>query len=333
MYPVVKILVTGASGFIGQNLVPRLVERGHAVRTFGRTSSAPPALSKLGVEHSRGDVTNPEQVLAAVRGCQMVFHLAGLVSYRKKDKARQYAVNVLGTRHVMNACLWEKVERVVHTSSVAALGLPRKGEIGSEEIEYNLKGLELAYCDTKHEAEEEVRKFYSNGLNVITLNPGIIFGEGDTHPHHHAIFAAMSKGSLIGVPAGGVTFSDIHDVVDAYLNCVDRGRFGQRYIVVSTNLSFKEAAFIFARLTGARAPLFTIPGPLLLALGTLAEDFLPAFGINPPLTRQAAWLSQHDIFFSSDKACAELGFRQTPFEETVRRTAPYYLGKALAPSV
>jgi dihydroflavonol-4-reductase len=328
----VKILVTGASGFIGQNLVPRLIQLGHDVRTFGRASAAPQALAKLGVEHARGDVTNPEQVAAAVKDCEMVFHLAGLVSYRKKDQARQYAVNVLGTRHVMQACLREKVGRVVHTSSVAAFGLPRKGEIGNEEIEYNLKGLGLAYCDTKHEGEQEVMKFYSNGLNVIILNPGIIFGEGDTHPHHHAIFAAMSKGSLIGVPPGGVTFSDIHDVVDAYISCLSKGRFGQRYSIVSSNLSFKEAASIFAKLNGARAPLFKIPGAVLVGLGTFAEDVLPAFGVNPPLTRQAAWLSQHDIFFGSEKACAELDFHQTPFEETVRRTAPYYLGKTLATS-
>jgi dihydroflavonol-4-reductase len=328
-----KVLVTGASGFIGQNLVPRLVELGHEVRTFGRASQPPQALAKLRVEHARGDVTNPEQVNAAVKGCQFVFHLAGLVSYRKKDVARQYGVNVVGTRHVMQACLREKVGRVVHTSSVAAMGIPRRGEIGTEDIEYNLKGLGLAYCDTKHEAEIEVAKFYSNGLNVITLNPGIIFGEGDTHPHHHAIFTAMTKGWMIGVPPGGVTFSDINDVVGAYLSSLENGRAGQRYAIVSANLSFKEAAVTFAKLNGARPPLFKIPGPLLVALGSLAEDFLPAFGIKPPLTRQAAWLSQHEIFFSSEKACKELGFKQTPFEETVRRTAPYYLGKTLVTSL
>jgi len=328
-----KILVTGASGFIGQNLVPRLVEIGHEVRTFGRASAPPKLLAALKIEHARGDVTNPEQVLAAVKGCDMVFHLAGLVSYRKKDLARQYAVNVLGTRHVMNACLKEKVSRVIHTSSVAALGIPRRGEIGSEEIEYNLKGLGLTYCDTKHEAELEVSKFYSQGLNVVTLNPGIIFGEGDTHPHHHAIFAAMSKGWMIGVPPGGVTFSDIHDVVAAYLSCLTKGRAGQRYVIVSANLSFQEAAIILAKLNGARPPLFKVPGSLLVSLGILAEDFLPAFGVRPPLTRQAAWLSQHEIFFSSAKASAELDFQPTPFEDTVRRTAPYYLGKALATSV
>lgn len=322
-----KVLVTGASGFIGQNLVPRLIQLGHEVRTFGRASAPAHAFAKLPVEHAYGDVTNPEQVDAAVRGCQFVFHLAGLVSYRKKDKIRQHAVNVVGTRHVMQACLKEKVSRVVHTSSIAAMGIPKQGEIGTEDIDYNLSGRGLTYCDTKHEAELEVMKAYSNDLNVVILNPGIIFGEGDTHPHHHAIYAAMSKGCMIGVPPGGVTFSDINDVIDAYLKCINQGRAGQRYALVSANLSFKDAAVIFARLNDARPPLFKVPGKLLVALGAMAEDILPVFGISPPLSRQAAWLSQYEIFFSCAKASRELNFHPTPFEETVRRTAPYYLGK------
>jgi dihydroflavonol-4-reductase len=304
------------------------------VRTFGRASQPPQVLARLeNLEHARGDVTNPEQVNAAVKGCDIVYHLAGLVSYRKKDVARQYAVNVLGTKNVMQACLNAKIGRVIHMSSVAAMGIPQKGKIASEDIEYNLSGLGLTYCDTKQQAEVEVVKFYSHGLNVIILNPGIVFGEGDTHPHHHAIFAAMSKGWMIGVPPGGVTFSDINDVVGAMENCIEKGRGGQRYILVSANLTFREAALIFAKLNGARPPLFTIPAPLMVAIGSMVEQFSPAFHIKPPLTRQAAWLSQHEIFFDSQKAIKELDFHQTPFEETVKRTAPYYLGATPATSI
>jgi dihydroflavonol-4-reductase len=324
------ILVTGASGFIGQNLVGRLLDLGHRVRSIGRSSSLPKHLAALNIEHHPCDITNPEQVDAAVSGCELVFHLAGLVSYRNSDRVRQYAVNVLGTRNVMQACLKSKIKRVIHASSIAALGIPEPGELGSEDIQYNLAGLGLTYCDTKHEAELEVWKSYQNGLDVVILNPGIIFGEGDTHPHHHAIFAAMSKGWLIGVPAGGVTFSDINDVVDAHIKSIERGKSGQRYVVGSANLSFKEAANVFAAVNGKNAKVFEIPGHLLVKLGTLSERLLPCFGINPPLTRQAAWLSQHQIFFSSDKAIRELDFKQTPFEDTIRRTAAYYLGQTPA---
>ncbi len=321
-----NILVTGASGFVGQNLVPRLVKLGHKVRTLGRSKSLPPSLASLNLDHYQGDIADPTVVLKAVQGNDLVYHLAGLVSYKKRDLDRIYASNVLGTRNVMQASLKTGIQRVIHASSVAALGIPDQGEIGSEDIKYNLSDLGLTYCDTKYLAEQEVMKCVNKGLQAIIINPGIIFGEGDTHPHHHAIFAAMSRGWMIGVPSGGVTFSDINDVIDALINCIEQGRSGERYALVSANLSFKEAALVFAGINGVRGPLFEIPGNFLVGLGTIAENVLPLLGINPPLTRQVAWLSQHKIFFSAKKACLEIGFQSTPFAQTVARTSEYYLG-------
>lgn len=290
----------------------------------------PRSLAEVKIDHVAGDVTNPEHVTRAVQGCDAVYHLAGLVSYKKRDLNRQYAVNVLGTRNVMTACLRSGVKRVIHTSSVAAMGIPEPGIIGDEGISYNLGGLGLTYCDTKHDAELEVHEAHKNGLNVVMLNPGIIFGEDDTHPHHHVIFGAMSRGWLLGVPPGGVPFSDIVDVVNAHVNALTMGRAGNRYVLVSHNLSMKDAATIFARVFNTKPPIMELPGSILVILGTLSENLLPLFGVTPSLTRQVAWLSQHKIFFSSKKAEEELGFKPTPFEETIRRTAPYYLGKAQA---
>jgi len=306
--------------------VRRLAEKGYNIRTFGRSSLAPHLLADLKIEHFGGDITNPEQVMSAVHGCQIIFHLAGLVSYRKRDIQRQYGVNVLGTRHVLEAALKSGVERVIHTSSVAAMGIPRPGTIGNETLEYNLLGKGLNYCDSKYEAEQQVLQFAKHGVPALMLNPGIVFGEGDTHPHHHAIFAMLSKGKVIGVPPGGVTFSDINDVVDAHVNAMTMGRLGERYALVSANLSFKDAAAIFAKVMGTRPPLMVIPGPLVVTAGSLAELILPMININPPVTKQVAWLSQHKIFFSANKAEVELAFKATPFEETVARVSPYYLG-------
>lgn len=321
-----KVLVTGASGFIGSKLVHKLCEKGYQVRTFGRSSVPSHLLDGLTIEHVGGDITNPEQVTKAVQDCEIIFHLAGLVSYKKRDIQRQYGVNVLGTRHVLDAAHKYGVKRIIHTSSVAAMGIPKPGTIGDESIEYNLMGKGLNYCDSKYEAEQVILQYVKElQLPVLMLNPGIVFGEGDTHPHHHAIFATMSKGNLIGVPSGGVTFSDINDVVDAHINAITMGTIGERYALVSANLTFKEAAAVFSKVMGTRPPLLEIPGPLLVAAGSLAEVMLPVFGVNPPITKQVAWLSQHKIFFSSAKAEKELGFKATPFEQTVTRISPYYL--------
>lgn len=320
-----KVFVTGASGFIGANLVMRLIEEGYQVRTYGRSGSPGKKLKELPLEHVSGDVTNIEALNDAMEGCDVVFHLAGLVSYKKKDVQRQYGVNVVGTRNVMEAAFRHGVKRVIHTSSVAAMGIPKDGEIGTEEIEYNLGGMGLNYCDSKYAAEQEVNLISKRGLPVIILSPGITFGEGDKHPHHYAIFTALAKGALLGVPKGGVTFCDINDVVEAHINAITMGTPGDRYSLVSANLTYKEAAQIFARVQKVRPPMFEIPGAFLIGLSTLAENFLPMFGMEPPISKQAAWLAQHKIFFSNEKAIKELGFKPTPFEDTIRRVAPYYL--------
>lgn len=321
------ILVTGASGFIGSHLVPGLVKRGYKVTTFGRTSGQSKAFDELGVAHFCGDVTNYEQVQAAVRGRDIVYHMAGLVSYRDIDLARQRNVNVEGTRNVMRASLAANVRRVIHTSSIAAFGIPPEGTIGDESFVYNLDGLGLGYCDTKHEAELVVEEYFKQGLDVVMLCPGIIFGEGDTHPHHHVIFKAMSKGFMLGVPGGGTPYSDIVDVVDAHLQAIDRGVAGRRYSLVSANLSYKDAGKTFASIYSCGAPIATIPAALVNFAGSFAENVLPRFGIKSALTRQVAYLSNYKIFFDCKLAEADLNFKPTPFVDTIKRTASYYLGE------
>ncbi|MBI4534334.1 MAG: NAD-dependent epimerase/dehydratase family protein [Candidatus Melainabacteria bacterium] len=323
-----KILVTGASGFIGCRLVSRLVEAGHYVRTFGRSQVAPPELAKLDIEHISGDIANHEAVLQAVGDCDMVFHLAGLVSYRAADREKQHQANVVGTRNVMEASLNAGVTRVIYTSSIAAMGIPVPGTVGDESITYNLQGLGLNYCDSKHAAEVVALDYAKQGLPVIILCPGIIFGEGDTHPHHRAIFMAMSKGWLIGWPAGGVTFCDIEDVIEAHMNAMSKGRVGERYVLGSANLTYREAAEVLSKVLGSRRPSFEIPGWLLETSGMACEAVFPLVGKPPPLTRQVAWLSQKTIFFTWKKASSELNMPCTAFLETMRRTAPYYLGRS-----
>ncbi|MBK9144105.1 MAG: SDR family NAD(P)-dependent oxidoreductase [Candidatus Melainabacteria bacterium] len=322
-----KVLVTGASGFIGTNLVRRLVDEGYRVRTFGRSGNPPKGLRELDIEHMSGDVTNRDAVEEAVKDIEIVFHLAGLVSYKSKDEQRQIAVNVFGTKNVMEAALRHGVKRVIHTSSIAAMGLPEPGKIADETIQYNLGGRGLNYCDSKYAAELEVLNAWKKGLPALILSPGITLGEGDTHAHHHAIVRSMAKRSLIFVPPGGVTFSDINDVVDAHLAAIEKGRTGERYCLVSANLTFADAARTFARVSGVKANIVTVPGSVLLALSKLAEKAGRLFRREFPLSSQQAWLAQHNIFFSSAKAEEELDFKPTDFESTIRRTSDYYLAR------
>lgn len=323
------VVVTGASGFLGSRLVERLHEVGFQVRTLGRGQQTE-RLAKLNVEHVRADITDSDSLAPAIKGAGALFHLAGLVSYRRSDYDLLYKTNVIGTRNVMKAAMDANVERVIHMGSIAGMGIPKPGEIADETLEYNLKGHGLHYCDTKFEGSQEAMRFAKQGLPVLDLSPGITFGDGDTHPHHHTIFKSMASGLFIGYPAGGVMFSDIEDVVGACLSSLVRGEPGQRYVIGSANVTFKEAGEILARVLDGKPPFFQIPGWLTEAAGVASESIMPLLGAKPKLTWQVAWLSQRKIFFSSEKAVRELGLHQTPFEETLRRTAPYYLGQIAA---
>lgn len=322
------ILVTGASGFIGKHLVRALAREGHNLTLLGR--NRPP----FDCQFIACDIRDRQSVENSIgaRHFDVVYHLAGMVSYRTSDLDEQVRVNVEGTRNLMRIA-HAKGARVIQTSSIAALGLPdqeqvKEGHFGDETIVYNLAGRGLSYCDTKHAAEQVSLEFFRQGLNVVLLNPGIVFGEGDTHPHHLAIFRSMKDG-VFAVPPGGIPFSDIEDVVAAHLSAISKGRAGERYNLVSANLTFREAACIFAEIYNCRPPLFELPEWLVRLAGEFAELAVLAGASKEKvtLTRQQAFLSCKRIFFTSDKAKEELGFVATPFKQTVERTAPYYLGR------
>lgn len=322
-----SVLVTGASGFIGSNLVRALVDKGYKVTSLGRAGRAPKNLRDLDIEHVSCDITNKEQVNESLKGFDIIFHLAGLVSYKTKDVQRQYAVNVIGTKNIMEAALRHKAKRVIHTSSIAAMGLPKENEIGTEDLSYNLGGKGLNYCDSKYAAEYEVRESWRNGLPALILSPGITLGEGDTHSHHHAIIKAMAGKSVVYVPPGGVTFSDIKDVIDAHISSITKGTTGERYSIVSDNLTYQDAAKKWCQVFGRSAKIVVVPGWLLMGLSTVAEKWMSLLKKESKVSTQQAWLAQHKIFFSSEKAIKELDFRPTKFEDTIKRTAKYYLGQ------
>jgi len=327
-----KIFVTGASGFIGLHLVRRLLSLGHEVVAMSTT--ARPELTAIATHCPeltciQGDIVvlSTEELAQKMAGAHVVYHLAGLVSYQSRDIERQRELNVGGTQKVAAAAHAINVRRFIYTSSIAAMGIPESdGDLADENIVYNLSGLGLGYCDSKQEAEIVVSGYARRGLDAVILCPGIIFGEGDNHPHHFRIFNSLSKGGSLCVPRGGIPFSDINDIIDAHVSALTRGRAGERYCLVSANRTFRQAAETFASIYGGRVPRFEYPQALTMVAGALGDFLLYPLGFKHALTRQQAYLSNKKIFFSSDKAVAELGFKQTAFEETIRRTAPYYLG-------
>jgi dihydroflavonol-4-reductase len=320
----VKVLVTGATGFVGSQVAAALVRRGDQVRVLRRPSSSTIALDGLDVEHVYGDLLEPEAVSAAVDGCDLVFHVAGLSSYWRAQARDVYRVNVDGTRLVMRACLAARVPRVVHTSTVAAVGVRRDGLPADETQRFDQREERFAYAHSKRLAEHEVLKAVERGLHAVIVNPAAVIGPGDHNLISGAMIVEMARRPLPAAPPGGVCMVDVEAVTQGHLAAADRGRVGERYILGGENLTYKELTKIICEVVGCRVPNWRIP-PWIIPPAAAALDFANRFVRQPLASGDQLRLSAHNVFFDSSKAVAELGYPLLPFRNAAERAYRWYV--------
>jgi dihydroflavonol-4-reductase len=319
-----NILVTGGTGFVGANLVAALVARGDAVRVLRRASSSLVALEGLAVEHAIGDVTDPDAVARAVAGCDMVFHVAALSAYWRARRAQVYHVNVEGTRNVMAACLRAHVPRVVHTSSVAAVGIAPRGALADESSPFDGLSATFAYAHSKRLAEDVVREYAAQGLNVVMVNPASVFGAGDHYLNGGRIVIEYGRGRLPLVPPGGMCVVDVDAVVQGHLLAAEHGRAGERYILGGENLSHRRVTQVVAEVAGVRAPRLVLPAWLLAPAAVAVDAFNRVSPWPPLISGEQIRLSSVDFFFDSGKAVRELGYPLMPFRGAVEKAYRWY---------
>ncbi len=318
-----KVLVTGATGFVGSQVAGTLVRQGHQVRVLRRKTSSTLALEGLDVEHAYGDILEPDAVAAAVKGCDQVFHVAALSSYWRAKAAEVYKVNVAGTRIVMDACLRAGISRVVHTSSCGAIGIRRDGRPSDETQPFDPRDEHFAYGHSKHLAELEVLKAVKLGLQAVIVNPAVVIGPGDHNLISGSMIVEMAKRPLPGCPPGGVCMADIDAIVEGHLAAAFRGRIGERYILGGENLTYRQITGIIADIVGRRAPQWIIP-PWVLPPAAVALDLVNRFVPRPIASGDQLRLSAHNAFFDSRKAVAELGYRILPFQGAAERAYRWY---------
>jgi dihydroflavonol-4-reductase len=319
-----KVLVTGGTGFLGANLVAALVARGDDVRVLRRAGSSLVALDQLPAEHVIGDITDPETVARAVAGCDLVFHVAALASYWRSRRGQIYHANLEGTRIVMAACLRAGIPRVVHTSSVAAVGIPPRGTIADETTSFDALSATFAYADSKHRAEAEVRSAVARGLDVVIVNPASVFGAGDHYLNTGRIVIEYGRGRIPVVPPGGMCVVDVEAVVRGHVLAAERGRSGERYILGGENLSHRQIAATVAEVAGRRAPRLVVPRGLLGPAAVLLDSVARISPWTPPVSGEQIRLSGVDFFFDSSKAVRELGYPILPFRAAVEQAYRWY---------
>ncbi len=307
-----KVLVTGATGFLGGWLVKRLLDEGCDVRIIKRPNSNLDEIEGLKLDIASGDVTDLESLRAASRGVDTVFHLAGLIGYSRSQRAAMDLVNVQGTANVIQACRDAEVRKLVHLSSVVAIGASYDGKILNEDSPYNVGHLNLGYFETKHQAEELVVAAAKSGLvDAVMVNPSTIYGPADAKKGSRGTQLKIARGKFPIYPPGGVSIVAVEDVIDAIIAVWQRGRTAERYIVSGENLLIKETFDIIAREAGVKPPVIALPRPAIFALGRVG-DFLESIGSKGPVNSENAWTSVLYHWFDNSKAVRELGLKPKP---------------------
>ena len=319
-------LVTGATGLVGSALTRLLVADGQRVRILRRESSSVDLLGPAAhrVEHVFGDVADPESLADAFRGVRHVYHVAGtLGDGRPVRRDVLDRINVGGTRHVVDAALRAGVARLVHTSSIAALGRPETPAEAplDETAEWARSRMNSPYAVSKHLAELEVQRGVAEGLDAVLVCPSLVFGPGRPDENTTQIAARVRDGALPGVPAGGTNVVDVEDVAAGHLRAMERGRTGERYVLAGENLTWAAILGTLAEAFGVEVPRRAVSPRTALALGTAAEVAAWLTGRAPLLTRERARTMSAFYRYSARKAETELGCTFRPFAATAARIA------------
>ncbi len=319
-----KILITGAAGFTGVNLVPALLQRGYSVRVLIRQTTNLQNLNGLDCEPVFGDIRDPDVVRRALQGCDLVFHLAALVAYWNATREEVYSVNAEGTRVVMQECLKAEIEKVVHTSSVSAIGIPSLGEVATEKTPFDARSRKIAYSDSKRLAELHVQNAVQQGLNGVIVNPAQIMGPGDHGMYMGNVLRTVKRGYIPVVPSGGLCVVDVNAVVAGLMAAADHGQIGQRYILGGENLSYLEICTNIADVVGRRAPRHIVPRWFLPPIARAVDAYNSVVGKADTITGEHVLLGADQLYYDSSKAISELGFAILPFRDALSNAYQWY---------
>ncbi len=319
-----KVLVTGANGFLGSWVTRALVNDGHDVYALVRPKSDISELDGVNCKYLYGDVTDIRSLLEAFKGMEAVFHLAGVIAYKKSERALMDKVNVQGTANVVAVCREHKVKRLVYLSSVVAVGAGfSEQEILNEQSEYNISDLNLGYFETKHEAEKIVKTACDKSeIDAVILNPSTIYGAGDAKKGSRKMQLKVAQGRLKFYTSGGVNVVAVEDVVQGILSAWKNGRKGERYILAGENILIKDLFALIAAEAGVKPPSQLMPDSVLHIVGTIG-DFMELCGLKGPLSRENAYTATMYHWFDSSKAQKELGFKPRSAKEAIHNSVQW----------
>jgi dihydroflavonol-4-reductase len=314
-----KCFVTGASGFIGANLVHELSARGHEVKALLRGSSDVRGLQGATFERMEGGLDDVAFLKQAMRRCDWCFHVAASYHLWLKDYAPMYAANVEGTRHVIEAAAAAGCQRIVYTSTVGCIGLPKPGSgqiIPTDETAAVSEAqMSNHYKRSKWQAEQVAIGSARSGLPVVIVNPSAPVGPRDVKPTPTGqVIVDFLNRQMPAYLDTGLNWVHVHDVVVGHILAAEKGNIGERYILGNAdgNWTMKEAFQALAEITGVPAPAFRVPYSVALAASYVNELVSAVTGKPPKAPLAGVRMARYKMFFSPAKAIRDLGLPQTP---------------------
>ena len=314
-----RTLITGATGFIGSHIARLLVERGDEVRATVRQGSSLASLEHLELATVRADVRDRRSIRRAMRGVERVFHVAGTTNLTL-PREQAFALSVQGTRIVLEEALRAGVERVVYTSSVAAIGPAPRGLTADETSVWDAGRYRIPYVDAKHEAEVVAMRLVARGLPAVIVNPAHVLGSGDQGRSSTVLVRRFMRRQIPAFVDGTLNIVGVRDVADGHLLADEHGTVGERYILGNRNFTFDRLFADLGRLSGVQPPVLKLPLRAALVLADAGQR-LPGVAMPTPTEVRAASLNWA---FVNRKAKRELGWRPGPHEDCLEETIAWY---------
>jgi dihydroflavonol-4-reductase len=319
-----RALVTGGTGFVGSNLALRLAERHWEVRILERPGASRELLEGGPFEFISGDVLQPETLPPAMRGMDVVFHAAGVVDYWNQGVERMYQVNVEGTRNVMEAALHSGVDRVIHTSSSATLGI-HPDVLVDETFDFNVKAERFVYGHSKYLAEQIVFDSIKKGLPAVIVNPTTVIGPRDVRKVSSGMVVEVVRHCVPPlIPPGGINIVPICDAAQGHIEAALKGRLGERYILGGENLSHLQLYQVIANVVGCGMKLRAMPRWQVTLIAGLTDMLQPKTSGPVPLTGDRLRLESQFFYYDTTKARSAFSMPKTPLRVTIGRTYEWY---------
>lgn len=325
-----RIFVTGATGFVGANLTRLLLEQGYRVRVLLRAGADETNLAGLPVERFVGDLTS-SQLVRGLQDCRYCCHVAAHYSLWQADKNQLYQSNVLGTRNLLAAAKQAGVERVVYTSSVAAIGVRADGQPADETYQSPPDKLIGAYKQSKYWAEQEAVQAAQSGQDVVIVNPSTPIGPWDVKPTPTGeTILRFLRRQMPAYVDTGLNLIDVRDVAWGHLLALQKGKSGDRYILGHHNLSLFDLLQMLSEITGLPAPKRTVPLWLPLSVAWIEERVLAPLGYEPSVPLDGVRMSAQKMYYTPTKAVRELGLPQSSIPDALRMAVSWFRQQGMA---